>query len=105
MTTPATLRDRGMALAEAYADPRVILAIDAVIAEANASGRPWSANDIRDRLPVSSHALVGARVRAAAMRRPVEQVRVGYVPSDLPSTHAHPVAVWVGAEHHEAVAS
>lgn len=102
-TNPAHLRDRGIALAEAYADPRIILAIDAVIAEFNASGRPWSANDVRDRLPVSSQPLVGARVRAAATRRPVEMVRVGYEPSSLPSTHAHPVAVWRGVA--EAVAS
>ena len=80
------------------ADPRVILAIDAEIAKANASGERWSANDIRSRLPVSHGPLVGARVRAAATRRPREQVRIGYVPSSLASTHAHPIAEWIGAE-------
>ena len=99
MSTPEALRDAGMAAAENAADPRIILAIDAAIERANASGRPWSANDIRDELPVSHAGLVGARVRAAATRRPVEMVRVGYVPSSLPSTHAHPIAVWVGVEH------
>ena len=103
MSTPADLRDAGMAQAENAADPRIMAAIDAKIAEFNASGRPWSANDIRDELPVSHAALVGARVRAAASRRPREMVRVGYEPSSLPSTHCHPIAVWTG--HVEAVAS
>ena len=93
------LRDTGMAAVEAAADPRVIAIIDKHIADMNASGRPWSANDLRDRLPTCDHHLIGARVRAAAMRRPLEQERVGYVPSSLPSTHGHPIAVWLGAEH------
>lgn len=96
MTTPDALRDEGMAAVENASDPRVMLAIDAAIARANASGRPWSANDIRDELPVSHANLVGARVRAAAMRRPRQQVRVGYEPSTLPSTRGAMVAVWVG---------
>lgn len=98
-------RDAGIAQAESAADPRLIVMIDALIAEFNASGRTWSTNDLRDRLPANAGPLVGARVRAAATRRPVEMVRVGYVPSDLPSTHAHPIAVWVGAEHTEAGAA
>lgn len=93
------LRDEGMARAEMAADPRIIAMIDALIAEMNASGEAWSANSLRDRLPANAGPLVGARVRAAATRRPVEQVRVGYVPSDLPSTHAHPIALWIGANH------
>ena len=97
MSTPEALRDAGMAQAEAAADPRVILAIDAEIAKANAAGERWSANTIRERLPVSHGPLVGARVRAAATRRPREMVRVGYVPSSLASTHAHPIAEWIGA--------
>ena len=105
MSTPETLRDAGMAEAENAADPRIILAIDAAIAKANASGYRWSANDLRRELPVSHGALIGARVRAAAMRRPREMRRVGYEPSNLPSTHAHPIAVWVGVGRVEAVAS
>ena len=46
------LRDEGMQQAEDHADPRRKIMIDDAIAEANASGRDWSANDIRDRLPV-----------------------------------------------------
>jgi len=97
MSTPEQLRDAGMDATTNAADPRIILAIDAAIAAANASGERWSANSIRNRLPVSHGPLVGARVRAAATRRPREMVRVGYVPSSLASTHAHPIAEWIGA--------
>ena len=95
-------RDEGMALVEQAADPRVILAIDAAISRANASGRVWSANDIRDQFPVADEHLVGARVRAAATRRPREQYPVGYTPSTLLSTHAHPIRMWQGADAYEA---
>lgn len=95
-------RDEGIALVEQHADPRVILAIDAAIARANASGRVWSANDIRDQFPVADEHLVGARVRAAAQRRPREQYAVGYTPSTLRSTHAHPIRTWQGADAYEA---
>ena len=96
---PELARDAGMSQAEAAADPRVMLAIDAEIARANASGERWSANDIRDRLPVSHGALVGARVRAAAMRKPTEMRKVGETRSSLTSTHAKTVAVWRGVGH------
>lgn len=90
------LRDEGMAAVTHAADPRLILTVDAMIAELNATGQRWSANDLRDRLPVVSPNLVGARVRAAAMRRPQEMVRVDRVRSTLASTHAHEIGVWVG---------
>lgn len=96
MSTAATLRDQGIALTEQAADPRLILMVDDKIAELNASGRTWSANDLRDLLPVVAGPLVGARVRAAATRRPVEMEAVGYTPSSLRSTHAHPIRVWRG---------
>lgn len=89
-------RDEGMEAATNAADPRVILTIDKLIAKANASGKRWSANDIRKQLPVSSQGLVGARVRAASMRRPIEMVQVDVTPSTLKSTHKKPIAVWVG---------
>lgn len=95
-TDPATLRDVGMTQAECAADPRVIAAIDAAIDRANASGEPWSANDIRDQLPVTSRGLVGARINAARMRRPVEMVQVGEVQSTLGSTHAKRIGLWRG---------
>jgi hypothetical protein len=94
----AHLRDQGIAQAEAHADPRLIAMIDAFIDEANASGQPWSANTIRDRIPVVGQGLVGARVRAARNRR--EMVHTGrYVQSTLPNTHRAEIKVWVGVEH------
>lgn len=92
-------RDEGLARARHAADPRVILAIDAEIEKANKAGQPWSANDIRDRLPVAHRGLVGDRVRAAMMRRHddrPEMVWVGEEPSRLASTHKKPIARWLG---------
>lgn len=89
-------RDAGMAEAENAADPRLILAIDAKIAELNATGEPWSCNDARSAFPVVSSGLVGARVHAAALRRPVEMVRVGMVRSTLVSTKSAWIAQWRG---------
>lgn len=106
MPSPEALRDAGMQQAENHADPRVILAIDAAIERANASGRPWSANDIRDEMPTTeSKGLVGARVRAAAARRPRVMDCVDREPSDLPSTHKAEVKVWVGRKRCEIEAS
>jgi hypothetical protein len=96
MTTATEARDAGMAEAENAADPRLILAIDAKIAELNASGMPWSANDARSSFPVVSSGLVGARVHAAALRKPVEMVRVGMTRSTLVSTKRAWIAVWQG---------
>lgn len=102
-------RDAGMAVAEYAADPRTILAIDAAIDRANASGRRWSANDIREEFPtLDSTGLVGSRVRAAAQRRPREMRCVDTTPSTLKSTHAHDIKVWVGipaAEQDQVAAS
>lgn len=96
-TTPELLRDQGMAAAERAAIPDDVTLIDRLIDEANASGEPWSANDIRAGMPPGlGQGLVGARVRAAAARRPAEMVAVGYVASDLASTHAHPIRLWSG---------
>lgn len=107
MTTPESLRDAGMASVTAHADPHVIEFIDALIAAANECGKPWDTNQIRDQLPECDRHLVGARVRAAAMRRPVEMVAVGEVKSNLNSTHAKSIKSWVGvaAQHVGQVAS
>lgn len=96
--TPEEARDQGIAQTTDHADPRLILTVDQKIAEFNATGMPWSANDLRDTLPVVNQPLVGARVRAAALRRPVEMIKVGETPSSLRSTHTKPVAVWQGVE-------
>lgn len=97
MTTLAELaRDQGMHQTTAHTDPRLILTVDKVIAVACATGRPFSANDIRDALPVVAGPLVGARVKAASMRLPQEMRHVGWTRSSLRSTHAKPIAVWQG---------
>lgn len=89
-------RDLGMQAAEDHADPRTVLMIDAKIAELNATGEPWSANDCRAAMPAVRPGLIGARVHAAALRRPVEMVRVGMVRSTLVSTKRAWIAQWQG---------
>jgi len=89
-------RAEGIATAENAADPRLEAAIDAAIARANAAGKPWSVNDIRREFPVVSSGLVGARVRAAMMRRPLEMIAVSTTPSTLRNTHSKDVTVWLG---------
>lgn len=98
-TSPQELRDQGMAQVEHNTDVRLILAVDAVIAQFNEDGTEWSANDVRDRMPVVPPALIGARVKAATMRRPIEMRRVGWVISDLPSTKSKPIGKYRGAQH------
>lgn len=95
-TTPEQLRDEGMQQAEDHADPRLIIMIDNIIAKLNATGEPWSANDARDLLPVVCSGLVGARVKSASMRKPVEMVAVGEVKSNLPRTKTKRITVWRG---------
>lgn len=106
LAAAAADRDEGMAKVEQAADPRVILAIDAAIQAAIDSGRRFSANEIRDKFPVSDEHLVGARVRSFATRKvdghPV-MVRVGMTPSTLRSTHSHEIKVWLGWNAAQAV--
>lgn len=96
---PQEARDAGMLAAEAAADGRLIAIVDEVIAEFNASGRDWSANDIRDRLPAVNPPVIGARVKAAMMRRPMEMRRVGWVISDLESTKSKTIGQYRGIAH------
>lgn len=98
---PQEARDAGMALAENAADSRLVAIVDQVIAEFNASGREWSANDIRDRLPAVNPPVIGARVKAAMMRRPMEMRRVGWVISDLESTKSKTIGEYRGITHPE----
>lgn len=95
----AAERDDGMAKAEAAADPRVILMIDAAIQAAIDGGRRFSANDIRDQFPVADEHLVGDRFNHFANRRQDGHrliVKVGTTPSSLKSTHHHEIKVWLG---------
>jgi len=94
LTLGEALRDAGMAATTAAADAQDIAVIDQAIDELNRSGQPWSANSLRELLPDVRQPLIGARVRAKAMRK--EMRRVGYEPSTLPSTHSHPIARWIG---------
>lgn len=97
MTTLAEFdRDAGMAQAENATDPRLMLAVDKKIAEFNATGERWSANDLRDALPVVAGPLIGARMNAAANRKPTEMKRVGMTRSSLRSTRHAWIAVWQG---------
>lgn len=88
------LRDAGMAAATEAARER-LAAVDLLIARAAATGREFSANDIRAHLPEGIRtAAIGARF-AHARRRGVI-VPVGYVTSTDPGTHAHQVRQWRG---------
>ena len=95
MTTAHALRDQGHATTTHAADPRLVLTVDRVIAEANATGKRWTADDIRDALPVVAGPLVGAR-RAAALRKPREMRKVDMKRSALLSTRRAWIAVWQG---------
>lgn len=99
-------RDEGMQQARDHADPRVILSIDAAIEKAIASGRRFSANDIRDQFPVASQGLVGDRFTTFVKRRidgrPL-MVAVGRTASTLKSTHNHEIKVWLGYDAHQSL--
>lgn len=97
MSTATEARDAGMRQAEDHADPRLILAIDKVIAEAIESGEPFSSNTIRHLFPTVRSGLVGSRVHAATLRKEPRLVKVGEEPSTLKSTHAKPVGIWLVA--------
>lgn len=91
------LRDEGVARVEAASDDQDRAVIDQAIRAVAERGEPFSANDVRPLLPPGIRpALVGARFLAASKRRQI--VKVGWVPSTDPGTHAHPVALWVAAE-------
>ena len=104
--TPAALRDAGIAAQEHHVDPRIDIIIDGAIEELAATGDPFSADDIRPMVPTSALPHVGRRVRSYLMRRnPPRLVCVGEIRSEWPPTHAKKIGLYVGAEHHEAVAS
>lgn len=91
-------RDEALAAQLHHADPRLVLAVDAVIERWAKSGRRFSANEIRDEVPTAAVGLVGGRLRAASMRKPAEIVAVGEVKSSLLSTHAKPIKCWLRAD-------
>ena len=97
-TTGHALRDSGHACTTAAADPRLVLTVDKVIAVACATGKRFCSDDIRDALPVVAGPLVGARIRAAALRRSREMKRGGAKPSALLSARRAYIAVWQGTQ-------
>lgn len=96
VTAAVAAGDDGMQQATDAADPRLVLAIDKAIAEANASGEVWSSNTIRDRLPTVNPKVIGGRIKAASMRSPQEMVAVGRERSTLLSTHGAFACRWRG---------
>lgn len=99
-------KNDGMEQAQVHADPRAQAAIDVAIEKAIDSGRRFSANTIREQTPGSGQGLVGARFNSYAQRK-VDghrlMVHVGWTASDLPSTHNHPIKVWLGYDAHQAL--
>lgn len=90
-------RDEGCQIASDAADVRLVLTVDQVIADAIATGEPFSANSIRDRMPTVRPGLIGSRVHAATLRKEPRLERVGEEPSTLRSTHAKPIGIWRAA--------
>lgn len=90
--------DDGMQQATDAEDPRLVLALDKAIAEANASGEVWSSNTLRDRFPAVNPKVLGARIKAASMRSPQEMRAVGRERSTLLSTHGAFVTRWKGID-------
>ena len=99
MTTQLTLGDalaqEGIARATAASDPDAIQQLDNLIATYAATGKPFSANDLRKHIPegVRPNA-VGGRFSYARRRGLIRAI--GWVASTDPGTHAHPVRVWQG---------
>jgi hypothetical protein len=87
-------RDEGIQVASDAADVRLALAVDRVIDQAIATGEPFSANTIRDRMPTVRPGLIGSRVKSASMRSEPRLACVGEELSTLKSTHAKPISVW-----------
>lgn len=90
------LRDEGTAIADENAGDWWRSCADQAIDTLAATGRPFTADDVRDLGvpdPASPKAW-GARFLAAAKSGRI--TRIGYTPSRRASVHAHPIAVWQG---------
>lgn len=90
------LREDGVAKVEAASGDWDRAVVDRAIKECAATGRPFSANDVRPLLPPGIRKnLVGARFLAASRSGLIR--RVGAVASTDPGTHAHEVKLWEAA--------
>lgn len=91
-------RDDALALVERFADDWDRSVVQQIILQVADRGVPFSANAVRPLLPVlRSNNLVGAMFAHLARSKQIRRVKGQYEPSDDPSTHGHPIAVWVRA--------
>lgn len=91
----AELKRTGIAAANDNAAASVKARIDAAIRKLAASGREFSANDLRVELAGISGPVVGGRFNALA-RAGVIAPTGNRVPSNLGSTHGHELKCWMG---------
>lgn len=104
MTTPVRLTradelaQEGMGQATTASSREAIACLDRLIAQHAATGKAFSANDLRARLPAEGlrPAAVGARFRLAAEQGLIRGV--GYEPSSDPRTRGHVIRLWQGAK-------
>lgn len=98
LTIGEALREVGIVQANENTDAWWRDCADQAIDSLAVTGRPFTADDVRDLGvpdPPSPKAW-GARFLGAS--RAGRITRVGYQPSRRASVHAHPIAVWVGAQ-------
>lgn len=91
------LAEIGMSNAENALDLRWRAAAQATITQLAATMRPFSADDVRDRIgdPIGSPSAIGALFRAAS--KAGEIVAVGWIESKRPEAHCRPLRTWRGA--------
>lgn len=88
-------RDDGIARVTTHADEADRDDVEEAIDRLAATGRPFTADDVRELIPpVDQPNLIGACFRAASTRG--EIVKLGYRQSAAPSRHANPNTVWRG---------
>lgn len=92
----AARKDAGITGATDAATPDDKERIDRAIARWAATGREFSANDLRSEFAGVSGPVVGGRFNAAARRGLIRDTG-RRVPSTLASTNGHEVRLWVGA--------
>jgi hypothetical protein len=89
-------KERLLAAVNDAAPADVKAAVDAEILRLARTGRPFSANDCRDRFPDVKGAVIGGRFnalgKAGLIRKTGERV-----PSSLGNTNGHEIHVWTGA--------
>ena len=94
--TAAARKSSGIAATTDAASADDKARIDAAIRRWAATGREFSANDLRSEFAGVSGPVVGGRFNAAAKRGLIRDTG-RRVPSTLASTNGHEVRLWVGA--------